>query len=216
VPLPDASEPVTRLVHVSPDESLTVIVIESFVAPDPFEATEATSSDPGGGVKAAVVTVVALPELTGAGLDESSASVPLPFRISSSAITSVPDASEGADAPSVTGVPAVVVPDDRNVPTAIAYDETATFWVNVVPEAAVNVALLATFTTAPYTSEPLPDGVMGSSGTVTDEEAADAPAGLAACPVTTLTVRAMPFSVAPAPDWAAVTERAISSPGRPS
>jgi hypothetical protein len=66
----------TTSVQVSPEESLTVIVVsvEPFAAPS--DGTIATSSAPAGGVKAAVVTVVAVVVDTAAGPLASSVIVP--------------------------------------------------------------------------------------------------------------------------------------------
>ena len=55
----------------------------------------------------------------------------------------------GALAPTVTGVLAVVVPADRNVPKVSPSPAYRTFWLNVVLAFAVNAVAAATFVTAP-------------------------------------------------------------------
>jgi len=122
-------------------------------------------------------------------------------------------ASAGAVAPRVTGVPAVVaaeVNDARSagppVTGSSARTTVAAFQVNAVADAPL--------TSAPSTSDPVPDGVMASWGVVIVLELAVAPMGLAAWPVSTTTVSAMP-SAAPAPELTAVTAVVVDMFHRP-
>ena len=103
------------MVHVRPDESLTVTAIEFVPSPVQFATTCATRMLPAGGLKLAVVSVSAVVVSTAAGLEESSAS-PVPALISSRAILRRPAVSAGAVAPTETGAPDVVVAVRRNVP----------------------------------------------------------------------------------------------------
>src|SRR5258708_34739371 len=126
----------TCCVQVRPLLSDTVMTDDALA---PTE-TMATSSDPGGGVNAAVVTGVyeAVTEETAAGLEASSA-IAAAARISSSAVCPPTD---GALAPTVVapGVPVTLV---------VRHDpRTSPFWVSttlsrsVVPAAAVRAVVL--------------------------------------------------------------------------
>src|ERR1035437_3808580 len=103
--------PVIRDVQVSPSPEVSEIV--AAVAPAELQSMDAmpASTEPGGGVNAAVVAaVLAFPVVSAnAGLDPSTTGVlPPDGGISYTAQALVTD---GADDPQVTGVPEVTVPE---------------------------------------------------------------------------------------------------------
>ena len=93
-------------VQVSPPPETVIVVTEA----PPLVATRATRRLPAGGVKLAVVSVVAVVVLATAGADPFSAVVP---RTSS---RETEPGVDGAEKPTETPVPEVVVPVDLQVP----------------------------------------------------------------------------------------------------
>jgi hypothetical protein len=163
----------------------------------------ATSSDPGGGVNAAVVTVVCVRSDADAGLEASSVIVPK-GRISRSAVW---PPMEGALAPMVVapGVPVTAVA--RHAPRISPFGESTMLSNRVVVPAAVSVVELLVFS-APYTREPVTVVVIDASCAPVPANVAVAPIAGAATPVRTLTRHRTPVKVEPLS--AAVTVMATS------